>query len=155
MKSIVYKSLLFVSLFLGKGVSAQPNVDSFINTLHNVNAKSVVAWVAPAKRPDSTKIYGSSVERILTNVHIREIKKVYPKYALIRKLIECLDDSDRDWYADLLLYSLADTSSMNIIPCNTRDQWLKTSLTLHVTHKAVDVEMWHKYLVGLSPSDKW
>ena len=155
MKSIAYKSLLFISIIIGKSVSAQRNVDSFVNTLHNTNAKSAVAWVAPKRRPDSTKIYGSSIERILTNVHIGEIKRVYPKYVLIRKLVECLNDSERDWYADLLLYSLTDSSSLNIIPCSTRDQWLKVPHDMNVTHKAIDVEMWHKYLVGLSPSEKW
>lgn len=155
MKNNVYKNLLCVSLFVGQNAMAQRNVDSFVNTLHNSDAKSILAWVAPANRPDSTKLYASSIERILTNMNIREIKRDYPKYLLVRALVQCLIDTERDWYADLLLYSLADKHSGNIITCDAREQWLNSPINGDTTHKAIDVEMWHKYLVSLSSSEKW
>jgi hypothetical protein len=72
-----YNSFLVASSFIVKDVPAQRSIDSFVNTLHNTDAKSAVAWVAPTSRPDSTKIYVNTFKRILiTHVDIRDIKKI-------------------------------------------------------------------------------
>ena len=67
------------------------------------------------------RIYVNTIERILTGVDIGRIEKTYPKYLLVTKLVQALDDTARDWYADLLLYRLTLTKilSINIIGCET------------------------------------
>ena len=150
-----YHMIFLFALFIGENASAQGSIDSFINTLHNTNAVSAVALVAPSKTFDSGKIYGHTTERVLTGLNINRIKKAYPKYLLVKKLVQSLGDSERDWYADLLLYNLTKISSLNIIPCSTREKWLKPKPNTNMTHKEADVEMWRKYLAGLSISDKW
>lgn len=149
-----YLTLLLVT-FMSKGTFAQSNIDSFINTLHNADAISAIAFVAPKKTFDSGKIYGQTVERILTNLKVSPIEKAYPKYLLITKLVQCLNDPERDWYADLLLCGLTELSSINILGCSTRERWLKLKSNMNITYKEADVEMWRKYLAGLSKSDHW
>jgi hypothetical protein len=136
-------------------LSAQTNIDGFINTLHNADAKSAIAWVAPKKTFDSGMIYGQTAERVITNIRISPITKAYSKYLLISKLVHSLDDPERDWYADLLLYSLTGKSTTNIFGCNTREQWLRLGYKMNITYKEADIEMWRNYLTGLSFSDKW
>ena len=155
MKFIRFYLIFFLTVFINKNLPAQSNIDSFINTLNNTNAKSVIAWVAPKKTFDSGRIYGQTAERIITNIKVSPIKKSYPKYLLISKLVQSLDDPERDWYADLLLYSLTGISSGNILSCNTREQWLRIKSNMNITYKEADVEVWRKYVAGISVSDKW
>jgi hypothetical protein len=117
----------------------------------------VIAWVAPKKTFDSGKIYAHTIERVLTRVDIDRIERTYPKYLLMTKLVQSLDDTNRDWYADLLLYrlTLTDILSINIIGCDTREKWLRSNPDMNKTYKEANVEMWHKYLAGLSTSAKW
>src|ERR1700761_6346134 len=115
--------LIFFLVVISKNLSAQSNIDSFINTLHNADAKSVIAWVAPRKTFDSGRIYGQTAERVVTSIKVIPIMKAFPKYLLISKLFQSLDDPERDWYVDLLLYSLTGKSTKNIFGCSTREQW--------------------------------
>src|SRR5579863_4592166 len=111
---------------------AQVSIDSFISTLHNIKAESTIAMVLPKRTADGGKVYFSTPERVLTNssgrsVRTSQLKKEYNKYLLISKLIQSLDDSERDWYADLLLYNLnlPDISTSNILGCDNRQKWLR------------------------------
>ena len=147
--------VLFFTVFINKNLSAQNNIDSFVNSLHNADAKSVLAWVLPEKTFDTSRIYGQTMERVITNIKVGPIKKNYPKYLMISRLVQSLNDPERDWYADLLLYNLTRISSINIVSCNSRKQWLDLMYNTNITYKETDVKMWHDYLTGLSLSDKW
>jgi hypothetical protein len=149
--------ILLLFLFIGEKATAQNKIDTFINRLHNYDAVSALWMVAPKKTFDSGKIYAHTIERVLENVDIDHIKKTYPKYLLFTRLVQALDDSVRDWIADLLLYrlTLTEISSINIVGCDNRGLWLRKKYDIDKTYKEVDVEMWHKYLAGLSDSAKW
>src|SRR5450631_1051942 len=84
-------------------IEAQTNIDSFVNTLHNKDVTSVLESVAPEKTFDSLtgKFYSHSIERVLTSIDVSKLRKAYPKYLIVEKLVRLLDDSERDWYADL------------------------------------------------------
>jgi hypothetical protein len=66
-----------------------------------------------------------------------------------------LNDSARDWYADLLLYNLTGMSTMNIVGCDTRIDWIGIKRSAGISYKEVDVEIWRKYLSNISPSSKY
>jgi hypothetical protein len=150
--------MTFLSIALNASViMAQGNIDSFANTLNNAEATSALAWVAPTKIYDSStrKIYAHSLERVVTSTNLLKIQKTYPKYLMIGKLVQLLDDSNRDWYANLLLYSLTNKSSSNIIGCSSRGDWLKIKTNTKYTYKQIDLEIWHKYFSGLSRSSEY
>jgi hypothetical protein len=150
------KYLPFVLITLAvKSAMAQNNVDSFINTLHNQDVRSELAFVAPKKTFDSGKVYAHTVERVLTSANLGQIRKAFPKYLLVQKLVEALNDPERDWYADLLLYDLTLVPAFNIFGCDTRDKWLTIDREGIFTYKEEDMQFWRIYLVGLSPSDKY
>lgn len=138
----------------GTGI-AQNNIDSFLNTLHNKDVKSVLMWVAPPKLFDSATgaIYIHTFEQIVTSIDESQIRLKYPKYLMVQKLVQLLDDPERDWYADLLLYNL---TTKEFIGCDSRESWL-TSIkhNTNLTFRQIDMNKWRKYLSALSPTDKW
>jgi hypothetical protein len=77
MNAKFYQVMFLFALFIGKNTSAQGNIDSFINTLHNTDAVSVIALVAPLKPADSGKIFGHTTERVLTSLNYGQIKMAY------------------------------------------------------------------------------
>jgi hypothetical protein len=148
--------MLFSIVLTGKCAIAQPNLDSFLNTLHNTDMRLDLAFVAPHERYDTaTKYpYFSTIERVVTSVDMSYLMTSFPRYSLIKGLVRLLDDPDRDWYANLLLYDFARESTAKYMAFDTREKWLRPMPDTTVTYKQTDVEMWRKYLAGLSPSGK-
>ena len=72
--------------------------------------------------------------------------------------MKLLDDPEKDWYANLLLYNLTGKHptipSKNVVTINTRAEWIKPMAKDGHTCKASDVQMWEKYFSGLSKSKK-
>jgi hypothetical protein len=151
-----YFTLSFL-MFIINNTTAQDKIDSFLNTLHNKDVRSTLSLVAPKRTFDSGRIYAHTVERVLTSINIGQIRKTYPKYLMVSRLVQSLDDPERDWYADLLLYNLNLTRilSLNVVSCDTREKWLRPKPKDNITYKEADVQMWRNYLAGLTPSDKW
>ncbi len=136
---------------------AQDNMDNFLKTLHNKDVSLTIELVAPEKAFDKNgKFQPSVIERILTSVNVNLLQNTCPKYLLIQKLIKLLDDPEKDWYANLLLYNLTgklpSISSENILRINTRIAWLRPMADGGYTCKSSDVKMWKKYFSGLPKS---
>jgi len=147
-------TVIFI-IFLFNHSMAQHPIDSFLLTLHNGDAKSVLESVAPKKTYDSGKFYIHTQERILTSVNVQRLRENYAKYEMIEKLVGLLDDPERDWYANLLLYNLTRYPSINIWGCNNRQKWLEVNPKTNVSYKETDVKIWHEYLKGLSVDSKY
>jgi hypothetical protein len=142
-------------MFFVKSGLAQDSIYHFLATLNNRDVISYISWVAPDKIADSGKIYAHTFERILKSIDVSKIRKTYPKYLMIENLVLLLDDPDRDWYADLLLYNLTRLSSINVVGCDNRNDWLRIKRGTNFTYKHFDVEMWKNYLSGLLPSSEY
>ena len=135
----------------------QYSTDRFLQTLHNKDADLIVEFVAPEKLFNNKgKFQPFTIKRILTSVDVDLVQKHYPKYLLIEKLMQLLNDPERDWYANLLLYNLTEKCPsepcVNTLRVNTRTAWLKAMPDGMRTYKAGDVEMWKKYYSGLPKS---
>jgi hypothetical protein len=68
---------------------------------------------------------------------------------LISKLVQRLDDNERDYYADLLLYSLTGMSCTDFSSWAGREKWLGRNPDNAMSHKKTDIRMWHAYLDAL------
>lgn len=127
--------------------------DSFIQTLHNRDVSLTLQLVAPDKEfDDSGMIQPSVVMRILSSVDADLVKTTFPESLLIQKLMELLDDPDKDWYANLLLYNLTGKfppiPSEHVLRVDNRIEWLKPMSDGGPTYKAIDVKMWERYFSG-------
>ena len=140
-------------MFVSHHALAQTNIDTFLNTLHNKDVRSRLELVE--HRGDSGKFYGSVVEWWLTSIDLSKVRKAYPKYVMIEKLVGLLDDPERDWYADILLYDLTLVPALNLISCDTREKWLEIEKNGNSTYKELDKAFWNHYLAVLSPSDDY
>ncbi len=150
-----YSTLAAIATFiLISNCMGQSNIDSFLQSLHNNDVRSKLSSVGPSKTYDSGRIYIHTTERLLTSVDVSHIKESFPRKELIEKLVTLLKDTTRDWYADLLLYNLTREPSLNILACNTREQWLKINPQTNRPHQQYDVDFWQKYAAGLPPDSK-
>ncbi|HWW39590.1 hypothetical protein, partial [Pedobacter sp.] len=139
MKFRKYCRLILISvMFFVKSGLAQDSIYHFLATLNNRDVISYISWVAPDKIADSGKIYAHTFERILKSIDVSKIRKTYPKYLMIENLVLLLDDPDRDWYADLLLYNLTRLSSINVVGCDNRNDWLRIKRGTNFTYKHFD-----------------
>ena len=77
------------------------------------------------------------------------VKKHYPMLLLISKLVQRLDDEERDYYADLLLYSLVGVCRAAPMSFCSREKWLGRNPDNGLSYKKTDIRMWRDYLDGL------
>lgn len=131
------------------------NIDSFLSTLHNGNVTTVLSFVLHKVKIDSGYLFVDAVEWLLTSMDPEKVREAYPMYLTVKRLVELLDDPERDWYANLLLYNLTFRSAVSIFRCNTREKWLEIDEATHFTFKYQDTEYWKIYLAGLSPTYDW
>jgi hypothetical protein len=116
----------------------------------------------PKRWVDSTtgRFNHSTIERRIWSVNFNWIHENFTKYLLVEKLVGLLDDTARDWYANLLLSNITRYNPFNDgitrIRVNSREEWLKqSSENTKITHKDMDVIMWRNYLSRISPTNKY
>jgi hypothetical protein len=141
-------------------VSAQSgDLDSFLSTLRNkdLRFKTVVLSPSPPAYDSVRHVFNvSQLQLRITSINVGALKAKYATPTLIRRLVSLLDDSTRDWYANLLLYQLSGLPNLGALGIQSRDIWLspvqKDSPT---TYRDRDIAMWRKYELELSnPSNK-
>ena len=127
-------------------------IDSFLHTLNNKNAKTSLALVLPDESRDSNGRYKLQFDRLvllLTSINVFQLEKIYPKDLLIKKLVPLLDDPDRDWYANLLLYNITQVYTFNMVSVTNREKWVMPEKGSNLTFKSQDMAMWRRYLWGI------
>jgi hypothetical protein len=152
-------SLIFFSTIVFTNIFAQNNIDSFLVGLHNKDVRFKII-MTQTFFDSSGHIHPFEFRRILTSLNVSDVKNAYPKYLLIQRLVQLLDDSDKDWYADILLTSLTGVQTLNqkdnLMRIDTREKWLEPAFeNSNMTHKYLDIRFWQNYLFNISPSDKW
>jgi hypothetical protein len=135
-------------------VSAQSgDLDGILNTLNNKDLRIELVKVSPSQPYDSVRhvFYVSMFQLRVTSIDVKALKAKYPLPALIRGISSLLDDTTRDWYANLLLYQLSGKPNAGAMGIQSREKWLlpvqKGSST---TFRGQDIEMWKKYESELS-----
>lgn len=158
----MYRQIIISSIILSVNtISAQSNIDSFLLTLHNKDVRFAIAIVEPKQWFDSAtgKFNHSTLQPQVWSVNLYWISENFPKYLLVQKLVKLLDDTARDWYANLLLFSLTgaqipvNSTGFRFFKIDTREKWLqRSSENTEITYKEMDAVMWRNYLSRISPS---
>jgi hypothetical protein len=87
----------------------------------------------------------------VTSTNVTELKAKYPQPALVRGLVSLLDDTTRDWYANLLLYQLSGRPNEGALGTQSRERWvLPIQKDSTATFRDQDIAMWKKYELELS-----
>src|ERR1700722_60234 len=144
-------SLHFCFLIIGtNNLAAQQNnildsiainkqIDSFLFTLHNKDAQTGLFLELP--KYDSTKKNAIRMDIItthVTSINMGRILNIFPKKILLLKLMALLNDPERDWYANLLLFDISKVYSFSMMQVKSRDKWLTIDAEANVTYKAED-----------------
>jgi hypothetical protein len=154
-------AIVFLFGLLGKS-NAQGNIDSLLCTLNNKDVRTVIMMAArPMYIKDESGIFirtgyvMSSIERWLDrSIKLNLSEMCRNKFLLVNKLIELLNDPDRDFFADFLLYGVTHKIS-DLLSCATRDEWFKTKkLHFDITVRDYDIQMWKKYSVCMAVFNK-
>lgn len=128
------------------GAHYPDDIDAFIAALHNDAAKfETVTVQSKIIVMDAGGPPSGNLLRPLS-LDIGQVKKRYPNLLLMGKLVRQLDDEERDYYADLLLYSLVGMSTTDFPKWCTRQKWLGRSLDTGLSYKKLDIRMWRAYM---------
>ncbi|HEX4372888.1 MAG TPA: hypothetical protein VHZ50_06220 [Puia sp.] len=154
--------IIFQLFFLISKINSQSKIDSFINTLHNKDIKTELALVLhDAYMKDERGIFVKSwridfPQRILKFNFSYRLDTLSPnKVLIVNKLIQQLSDSDRDFFANFLLYEITGILS-NLMPCEKREDWFKEKYFQEpVSMRDHDMQFWKNYAVGMSLFNKY
>jgi hypothetical protein len=160
MKSIGSIRGLLIMLFSIQGgfTSGQTNMDSLLVNLNNKDVKFKI--FLRQSYFENGELHPFVIHRTVTSVNLTHIIDSFPKYPLISRLVKLLDDSNRDWYANLLLFSLTGLENIGtkgkIMFIKNREDWLKPAFEKSsMSNKYLDERFWQNYLFNLLPSDNW
>lgn len=127
---------------VGGPVAYPADIDAFLEGLHNDAAKFKLVLVMDKViyTDGGGKPSGNLLQPVSLNMST--VKKNYPAVLLISKLVQRLGDDERDYYADLLLYSLIGVGCGDFQSWSTREKWLSRNPDNTLSHKKTDLQMW-------------
>lgn len=141
-------------------VAIDQKIDSFLLKLHNKDAAK--QWVL--ERPKNFSLFDTSIKNgalidILV-IHvapdsIRLILRRFPQNLLLPKIFQLLNDPERDWYANLLLYDISKAYTFYIFKINSREEWLSIDPKTNLMYKQEDIAIWKRYEAGINPPSIW
>jgi hypothetical protein len=150
----------FVSLSINNVSAQSGDLDGTLSALRNndLRFEAVCISPSPSQTYDTVKhvIYVSMLQLRIKSINVEALQAKYRAPNLVRRLVFLLDDSSRDWYANLLLYQISGLPNAGALAIQSREAWLlpaqKGSPT---TFRDQDIAKWKKYELELSnPSNK-
>jgi hypothetical protein len=122
-------------------------LSSYLADLNNKTFKTVVVKAAPSPTKNNPRrIYGGTFALWSTTIDVGELLRIYPKDSVIHDLIGLLNDTTRDWCANVLLYQITRKLNMNAFTITTREDWIKPiNKQTTETHRDDDFKAWKAY----------
>ena len=127
--------LLFVSI---QPLYAQKSLEKLINGLSNQDLKYEISKVGVATINDN-KLTVPKMLVMIKSINVNSLAKKYKKENLIRHLITVLNDPDKDWYANVLLYAITQKEASPLLAVENRDEWI-------IAGREQDLKYWNNYL---------
>jgi len=124
-----------IVLFFWQHSLAQRKLDNFIKSLDNKSLKYDLIVTSPSLH-DSTL----NISKYLVDIKSVDLKSLMGKFnfqKLFGALVNCLNDSDRDWYANMLLYAITKKDATIFTVIENRNDWIRNG------NKNRDLEYWH------------
>jgi hypothetical protein len=135
--TIIY--LLHLFLISSNYSVAQGKLDKFIKNLSNNSLKYEVVKVGVSELKDSNRIVLPKTIVEVKSVDINSILSKYNKSSLIKSLIDVLNDPNKDWYANILLYAISQKDATPLIVINGRKDWVDV-------YKEKDLHYWNDFI---------
>lgn len=136
--TLKFMPLLFLVLVMWNYTLGQVKVDEFIDGLSNDNLKYEMAKVGTSELKSGNKIALPKTVVVVKSVDVKSVLSKYKKSALLKRLIAALDDPNKDWYANILLYAITERDATSLVVIEGRADWVNSN-------KEKDVEYWSKY----------
>jgi hypothetical protein len=117
----------------------QSELDKFITGLSNDSLRYEIVKIGTANLKKNNMIVLPKTVVVVNSVNIKSLGKKYNKPLLVKRLISVLGDTNKDWYANVLLYALTEKDATSLLVIDGRDDWLRIN-------KSKDIEYWNFYL---------
>ena len=138
MRNKYYIILIFLLLLQTRAVS-QSGLDSLLKRIDNKDAQigfftriSSAGDIIKTDNPaPQIKPHGQ-----VMSLDVDSLAALYPRDLIVSKLVPLLEDTNKDFYANAILYALFERL---MPPLNTRENWLKTTAKK-------DIEYWQNYI---------
>lgn len=130
---------IYIVLFLPFRLVGQRQINDFIKTVSNDKLVFEVVKVGTAKIIDSNKIELPRNSVIVKSSDVDALLSKVRKSKLIKSLIPLLNDSNKDWYANVLLYQITERDATPFMVIEDRETWV-------MRNREKDIEYWNNYL---------
>ena len=124
-------------------LNAQTDVKKFITGLFNKDITFEVAKYGEnatiQSGNDSGKIGMQGIVAVVTSMDVDSLQRLYGRKTLIKELVIALKNSNRDWYANLLLYNITKKPAIKFLFITDRKKWVRHE-------KSRDIACWNKYV---------
>jgi hypothetical protein len=132
-------------------VSVNQKIDSFLVNLHNKDAAKQMVL----ERPKNSGITFDILVIHVSPDSVHRLLERFPKNFLLPKIFQLLNDPERDWYANLLLYDISKAYTFYMFKINSREEWLSIDPETNLTYKQEDIAIWKRYEAGIIPPSIW
>lgn len=138
MKSII-NVLITCSIFIVPlNLFSQNKLNNFIANMANDKLVFEVAKVGISRLIDSNRIELPKILVFVKSSDVEGLLKTVKKNKVVKRLIPLLNDSTKDWYANVLLYQITDRDASALLVIENRNDWIKRN-------RENDIEYWHAY----------
>lgn len=124
---------LFV-LFFWQFSFGQKKLNNFIKSLDNKNLQYDLIVRSPQISRNTLSVSKYVVD--IKSIDLKSLIKKFNQQKLRMALVNCLNDSSRDWYANMLLYAITERDAMIFTVIENRDDWIKNG------NKGKDLKYW-------------
>lgn len=143
------RKIIAIALFFVCSVPAytQRSLQSLTSSLDNkdVYVAPIIRGVRITASPtvqskDSVRVPSRNFVVSSLDEDIRDVANLFSKAVVSNTLYLLLQDSTRDFYANLLLYDLLDNTRLCNFFAMTREQWIESG------RKSLDIKKWSSYM---------
>jgi len=128
------------SSFIPFTLYGQTLVDSFIEKLDNKNCEYEIGKSGQSKIGNNGNYKFQKIALYVTSIDADSLLKVLNKDTLIAKSISALNNVNKDWYANALLYDITKRSdAITFLVIKDRNAWI-------YSQKDKDVKYWNNTL---------
>jgi hypothetical protein len=127
------KLIICVFFFLPVTLIGQKEADEFISKISNDKLQFEIAKVGTTQLLDSNRIVLPRDLVMVTSLDVNKMVAEFGQKKVIELLLPLLQDSSKDWYANVLLYDITKRDATPLIVVDNRPSWINNNHDLDIT----------------------
>ena len=129
--------LIIIALIFWQFSFGQKKLDNFIKSLDNKNLNYDLVIRSPQFSDSMLRVSEYLID--IKSIDIKSLTEKFNNQKLLEALVNCLNDNNRDWYANMLLYAVTQKDITIFTVIEDRSEWIKNG------NKDRDIKYWSNY----------